>query len=176
GPLRRRVCPVEYDHRRARCRQDVSERTGVDAAVGVSALERRRLAGARGVRHVRHPLRGPPRPAPHSDAGGVHELPARQGLPVPRPRRTAQLPRDHPRGELTCPWNCCKLLPPPARTRNISGRSTSGRSTPPRTRRCASSSPSTARRSSRRYRILAICIVASRSSARISTTTSTSLL
>ena len=37
-------------------------------ALARSALERRELAGARGVRHVRHRLRGPPEPAPHAPA------------------------------------------------------------------------------------------------------------
>ena len=36
--------------------------------------------GARGVRHVRDPLRRPPRPHPHPHAGGLDRPPAAQGL------------------------------------------------------------------------------------------------
>ena len=42
-------------------RQDVRQRAGPDAAVGLPAVEGGRLDGARGLRHVRHRLRGPSR-------------------------------------------------------------------------------------------------------------------
>ena len=68
-----------------------------DAPLGRPPLAGRRLDGARGLRHVRHPLRRPPRPAADPDARRVHRLPAAQGLPAPRPGRAAQLPAADPR-------------------------------------------------------------------------------
>ena len=45
------------------------------------AVARVRLARARDVRHVRHPVRRSPRPAPHLHVRGVRRLSAAQGLP-----------------------------------------------------------------------------------------------
>ena len=53
-------------------------------------LDGRRVGGARGLRHVRHHLRGQPRPAPHLHAARLHELPAAQGLPASPTTRHAR--------------------------------------------------------------------------------------
>src|SRR5262249_54010535 len=77
-----------------------------DLAFGVPPLAGRRLDGARDVRYVRHPLRGPSRPPPHPHARGVRRLPAPEGLSAPRARRTPQLPTADPRGNaifVRCP-------------------------------------------------------------------------
>ena len=47
-------------------------------------LEGRQLVGARVLGHVRHPLRGAPRSAPHPTVRGVRRPPAAQGLPAAR--------------------------------------------------------------------------------------------
>ena len=72
------------------------ERAGPDRAVGGAAVGRGRLDGARGVRHVRHPVRRASRPAADPDARGIHGLSAAQGLSAARPRRAAQFSRAAP--------------------------------------------------------------------------------
>src|SRR5262245_8308703 len=52
-----------------------------------------RIYRARGLRHVRHPLPRTPRPASHPHDGGLHALPASQGLPAHR------VPGRHRRGQ-----------------------------------------------------------------------------
>ena len=62
------------------------------ASLGHLPVEGRRVDGARGLRHVRHHLRGQPRPAPDLHAARLPELPAAQGLlpaPTTRPARRA---------------------------------------------------------------------------------------
>ena len=66
-------------------------------------LERRRVGRARGLRHVRHHLRGQPRPASHLHAARLPRLPAAQGLrcspTTPRARRaqaSAHMEMPHP--------------------------------------------------------------------------------
>ena len=54
--------------------------------VGDVPVEGRRVDGARGLRHVRHHVRGQPRPAPDLHAARLPELPAAQGL-LPARRR-----------------------------------------------------------------------------------------
>ena len=49
-------------------------------AVDRGGLSRGQLVGARDLRHVRHPLRGPPRPAADPDLGGIQRVSAPQGL------------------------------------------------------------------------------------------------
>ena len=56
-PLRRRLRAGEHDDRRAAVREDVRERAGPGAAVGLRLVEGRRLDGARSLRHVRHRVR-----------------------------------------------------------------------------------------------------------------------
>ena len=54
-------------------------------------LGRRELVRARELRHVRHPLRGSSRPAPHPHVPGVRGAPAAQGLPGrTRPSRSCR--------------------------------------------------------------------------------------
>ena len=68
-----------HERERVRVRVQVPE----DDPVVPSLFERpprHRGAGARGVRHVRHPLRRPPRPHPHPHARGLGRPPAAQGL------------------------------------------------------------------------------------------------
>src|SRR5262249_53317721 len=60
-------------------------------------LARRRLHGARVLRHVRHPLRRPRGPEAPADAGGLRPPPAAQGLPAPGHRARPALSRVGPR-------------------------------------------------------------------------------
>ena len=73
-------------------------RVRLEAAVSVedphlpsvtSRLPDRRLAGAGGVRHVRHRLRRPPQPDPDPHAGRLGGPPAAQGLPARRRARSS---------------------------------------------------------------------------------------
>src|SRR2546430_2167507 len=64
--------------------------------LGRAPVARRRLARARGVRHVRHHLPGAPRPAPHPHVGDVcRRVPAAQGFSA---ARTVQPGRAGPPG------------------------------------------------------------------------------
>ena len=102
--------------RQGRARQGAAAR----GATRVRPLARRQLAGARGVRHVRHHLRGPPRPAPHPDVGDLRRglsrcgrtsrcaatsaapsRPARRSPPTPR-RTTRSRSCPSPRRTGTC--------------------------------------------------------------------------
>ena len=141
-------------------------------------------------------VRGPSRPAADLDARGVHRLsrsartircgaaasgttsrgsPADESVSRSRPEAGSDPTNRHATtcdADRTCSTN-------PSRTTGTSeaglpGRSTSGRSIRPRTRRCGSSSSSTASGSSRRRPTSAISTRASRSSANTSTSTSTS--
>src|SRR6185503_45915 len=63
-------------------------------AHGRAAVAHRRLARARGVGHVRHPVRGTSRPPPPAPLRGVRGPPAPQGLsdqPAPAPHRPEDL-------------------------------------------------------------------------------------
>ena len=82
---------------------DKAEDLAVDSVVPI--LEWRELAGARGVRHVRHHLPRPSGPAPHPDVGDLRRgLSAAEGLPAARPVHPggADAPGAHrqPRGPL----------------------------------------------------------------------------
>jgi len=52
-------------------------------ALGHFPVDRRRVARARGLRHVRHHLRGQPRPAPHPDAADYTSFPLRKDFYLP---------------------------------------------------------------------------------------------
>src|ERR1700685_72387 len=58
-------------------------------------MARRRLVGTRGVRHVRHPFRGPSELEAHPDAGRICRVSLAKGLSAAWPRGTAQLSGDH---------------------------------------------------------------------------------
>ena len=58
------------------------ERAGFDRAFDGAAVGGRELAGARSVRHVRHPLRRPSRPAAHPDAREFAAFPLRKDYPL----------------------------------------------------------------------------------------------
>ena len=79
--------------------------------LGLRPLARRRLAGARGVRHVRRGLHRTPRPAPHPDVGDLRRgLSAAEGFPAARatsagPSRPGRRSRPIPRP--TTPWKSC---------------------------------------------------------------------
>ena len=71
------------------------QRSRSDRAVGGRPVGRGKLAGTRGVGHVRHPFRRPSRLAADLVARGVHGLPAAKRLSLAGPRRAAQLSGGH---------------------------------------------------------------------------------
>ena len=76
-------------------------------------LQGRRLARARVLRHVRHPLRRPPRPAPHPDVGAVQgRLSAAEGFPAARPLQPLRAAAPGARGESrkrATRWRSCSI-------------------------------------------------------------------
>src|SRR5439155_25175847 len=90
APLRARQSPILAFEAPPSPRQGAGRRKGLSSSIAQLALEERELARARGVRHVRHPLRRPPRPAPHPHVSAVRGVSVAQGLSAQSP------PADHP--------------------------------------------------------------------------------
>ena len=92
--LHRRLSSALFRAQRRRADQGgvTGRRRRLPAVTGVWP---RRLVRARGVGHVRHPLRGPPQPAPHPHTRPVAGPSAAQG--APRPRATEM-----------GPFTCCR--------------------------------------------------------------------
>ena len=84
--LHPRLPPAQLRRSRLPAGQGAPLRRGARGAVDHRDLEERELVRARGLRHVRHPLRRPPRPAPHPHARLVAGAPAAQGASLPRHR------------------------------------------------------------------------------------------
>jgi hypothetical protein len=68
--------------RRAATRSRSIRATPASSSTASARLARRRMDGTRGLRHARHPLRRPPRPAKDPHVERLRQLPAAQGLPA----------------------------------------------------------------------------------------------
>ena len=128
--LRPGLHPLQLRAQRAHAHQDPHRRRRQAGNRGGRAPDRQ-LAGARGLRHVRHRVRRPSRPAAHPDAGRVAGLPAAQGLRHPPAWTTAGCRRTWASKAGSNAYGGRHFSTPP----NWS--STWGRSTRPRTACCA---------------------------------------
>src|SRR5688572_7351492 len=94
-PFRRRVAPAVDAAQPATARAHLRRRRHVaGGALGRRPVAGRELVRARSVRHVRHPLRRPPGPAPHPHRLRVRRPSVPQGLPADRQRRSALRQRE----------------------------------------------------------------------------------
>ena len=123
--------------------------------------------------HVRHPLRGPPRPAPPPDVRGVRGPPAAQGLPdqpapaADRAERTERMPRTQRASASWSDAGDARAVPRRGRSRAArTSTSTWARPTRPCTASSASSRSWTARWWSRPTWRSATCTAPSRRTAR----------
>ena len=95
-----------------RARRSKSRRSGTSTS-GADWLERECL------RHVRHRLHRPSRPAPHPDVGAVQGgLSAAEGLPAARPLQPGRAAAPGARGRIPRPTTPWKSFPSPRRSRS----------------------------------------------------------